>query len=149
MAKTWILVANGSEARLFRSTSHITDIELVDSFTHAESRMKGSELASDRPGHFMGDSGNGAAHGAFNEPVDPKEYEKERFAINLAKTLDSARATNQYNNLIVVAPAQFRGMLNKHLSKHCSQLVSKQLDKDYTSVRELDMSETLRGQLGP
>ena len=83
----------------------------------------------------------GATHGAFNEPIDPKDYEQERFAIELAKELDAGRTANSYKNLIIVASPHFHGMLNKHMNEHVAGMVSKHIEKDYTA-------ETPEGLLG-
>jgi protein required for attachment to host cells len=146
MDKIWVLVANGSEARLFEMDDHTKDLSLLDAIDHPESRKKGSELSSDRSGHYQGER-TGATHGAFNEPIDPKSYEIERFAMDLAGLLEEGRAGSRYKEVVVVASPHFHGLLNKHLNKQVEKMVSHHIEKDYTHVTEQEMLETLRPYL--
>ena len=146
MENIWVLVANGSEARLFEMDAHANNISLLDTIDHPESRKKGSELSSDRPGHFQGEN-TGATHGAFNEPVDPKSYELERFAMQLSALLEEGRLKNRYKEVVLVASPHFHGQLNKHLHKQVKKMVSHHIEKDYTQVAEGKMLETLRPYL--
>ena len=138
MKNTWLLVANGSEARLFETEFRPKSLTLIKAFNHPESREKGSELASDRPGHFQGDSGTGggATHGSFNEPTDPKEYEMERFAAELVEALEAGRTANSYQHLIIASSPKFHGLLNKKMNGQLSKLVDRHINKDLTSFKE-------------
>ena len=135
MDTTWLIVANASQATLYETETPPKTLRLIKEFLHPASRSKGSELASDRAGHFKAEARGmeGTTHGAFNEPIDPKDYEQERFAIELAKELDAGRTTNSYNNLIIVASPHFHGLLNKHMNEHVAELVSRHIEKDYTT----------------
>jgi protein required for attachment to host cells len=140
MKNTWLLVANGSEARLFETEFRPKTLNLLQEFNHPESRDKGSELASDKSGHYQGDaSTGGSTQGSFNEPTDPKEYEMERFAGELVQALDAGRTANSYQHLIVASSPKFHGLLNKKMNGHLSKLVEKHINKDLTSVKEADL----------
>ena len=143
MTNTWLIVANASQATLYETETPPKSLKLLKEFLHPASRAKGNELASDRPGHFHAEARGmeGTTHGAFNEPIDPKDYEQERFAIELAKELDAGRTTNSYDNLIIVASPHFHGLLNKHMNEHVAGMVSRHIEKDYTG-------ETVKGLLG-
>ncbi|MDH4274432.1 MAG: host attachment protein [Gammaproteobacteria bacterium] len=140
MATTWILVANASEARLFESTKLSQGIDLTKEFAHPESRAKGSTLASDRPGAFQSQG----AHGSFAEPSDPKQYEAERFAKELAKELEAGRTANRYERLILVASPHFYGVLKGHLNSHLSAMVTIHISKDYTKLAAKEVLEHIR-----
>ena len=142
MDSKWVLVANGSEARLFSLNGK--ELSLLSEHSHPESREKGAERTSDRPGHYQSDSG-GVAHGSFQEPTDPKDFEIEQFARELAQVLDEGRTANRYAHLVIAASPHFHGLLNKHLNDHVSQMVSAHVEKDYTQVDERNLME----QLGP
>lgn len=145
MKNTWLLIANGSEARLFETEFRPKSLNLLREFNHPESREKGAELASDRPGHYQGDAGvGGASHGAFNEATDPKEYEMERFAGELVEALEAGRLANSYQHLIVASSPKFHGLLNKQMNSHLSKLVDKHINKDYTSCSEKELLERLQ-----
>lgn len=129
--KTWILVADASKARLFSthkarlfSEKKPNNLELIQEFTHEDSRKKGIDLKSDR----MGEN----AHGTFAEGTPPKKIEAERFALELSHALDSKLKENSLHDLILVAPPAFMGLLNKHLSHGLQKVVSQTIEKDYT-----------------
>ena len=139
MSKKWYLIANASEARIYSRNLDNDQLECLETLTHPESRMKGSELSSDRPGHYQS-SGNG--RGAFVEKTDPKEYEAERFAIEIGKFLNNERTQNKYVDLCISATPHFHGLINKHLDKQVSALVSKHADKDLMQIDESKLAET-------
>ncbi|MFQ5581555.1 MAG: host attachment protein [Mariprofundaceae bacterium] len=144
METTWILVANSSEARLFSLGSD--GMQRISEFAHPQSREKGQALTSDRPGHYQS-SNIGTAHGAYAESTDPREYESEQFARELADKLEHGRATNQFGRLLLAAPPHFHGMLNKHINGHLSKLVSGHVEKDYTKVADDELMEYLQSQV--
>ncbi len=143
MANTWLIVANASQATIYETEKNPKTLKLIKEYLHPASRAKGSELASDRPGHFQQEARGreGTTHGAFNEQINPKDYEHERFAIELAKDLDAGRTANDYDDLIIIASPHFHGLLNKHLNEQVAGMVSRHIDKDYTA-------ETTEGLLG-
>ena len=144
MKNTWILVANGSEARLFESEFRPKTLNLLQEVTHPESREKGIELASDKSGHYQGDAATGAStQGSFSEPTDPKEYEMDRFAGELVQILEAGRTANSYQHLIVASSPKFHGLLNKQMNGHLAKLVEKHINKDYTSCTEKELLERL------
>lgn len=144
MKNTWILVANGSEARLFESEFRPKSLTLLQEIKHPESREKGAELASDKSGHYQGDAANGGStQGSFSEPTDPKEYEMERFAAELVKELEAGRTANSYQHLIVASSPKFHGLLNKHMNGHISKLIEKHINKDFTSLKEKELLSRL------
>ncbi|MGM0595370.1 MAG: host attachment protein [Pseudomonadota bacterium] len=142
---TWLLVANASRARLFETQSKPKTLKPLKEYLHPLSREKGEELASDRPGHFQGDAqgGEGSTHGAFSEPTNPKEYEHDRFAMELARELNDGRTQNRFGNLIIVASPHFHGLLNQHLNEHVAKMVGNHINKDYTDLDEKKLLETL------
>ncbi len=143
---TWLLVGNASRARLFETQARPKTLTLIKEFLHPPSREKGDELASDRSGHYQAEAVGmeGTTHGAFNEAVTPKEYEHTRFAMELAKELNTGRTKNSFNNLMIVASPHFHGLLNQHMNSHVSKMVSTHLNKDYTDLEEKELIKRLR-----
>lgn len=137
MSTTWILVANASTARIYENKGIGKGLQLVTQQEHPESRMKGSELVSDRPGH-MQSVGNG--HGARQQATDPKQNEAEHFALDLAKALDQGRGDNKYERLIVVASNPFLGTLKARLSSQVQAMVSDAIEKDYTKATDKELA---------
>jgi len=141
MATTWILVADASRAQLFAHEKTGEGMSLVREYQHPESRLKASEIASDRAGQFLS---KGTGHGAFADGTDPKKYEAERFAIELAHALEQGRAAGGYQKLVLVAPAHFIGLLHQHLSAHARALVGTNIEKDYTQLPASELMSSLQ-----
>lgn len=149
MAKTtWILIANSSQARLFKSEKPYHQIELLMEFAHPESRLKVSNLVSDGYGRVL-NRGRGTRASSYEEPTNPKQVEAIRFAQELAQELNLGRAKNQYHNLILVIPAQFRGLLNKYCSNNVINLVEHAIDKDYTKFKQHELVKLLNNKIKP
>lgn len=142
---TWLLVANASCARLFETQDRPRSLQLVQEYQHPASREKGEDLASDRPGHIQTDiaGGEAASHSSFAEPTSPKDYEHERFAMELAKVLEEGRTHNRFDSLMLVASPQFHGLLNKQMNDHLTKMVSTHLSKDYTRLGEQELLHKL------
>jgi protein required for attachment to host cells len=140
MSTTWILVSNASIGRLFRNSGPNKGLELVQEFSHPQSREKNANLVSDRPGHNPG-AGNG--HGSFVPATLPKEHEADLFALELARELDSGRIGNLYSRLVLVASPAFMGQLKRHLTDAVHKLVSDSVEKDYTRSTDKELSHHL------
>lgn len=149
MENTWVLVANGSEARLFGLTKRSEGLKLLSEHLHPASRMKGEQLASDRPGTYVGDTKSVGSGSSYAEATDPKDYEIDRFAHELAGALNSGRTANSYDKLVIVAPPNFRGLLNKHMHEQVKKLVTQHVDKDYTKVNGRELMTQLEPHLFP
>ena len=139
---SWILIANGSEARIYNRSANRSGLQIVSEHQHPESRMKSADLISDRSGHYQSDSSS-MGRGSYQEPTPPKEHEMERFAHELADTLDEGRMTRKFNRLVLVSPPHFSGLLTKQLHKEVKNLVSTNVGKDYTKVAENKLLEQL------
>lgn len=140
MSYSWIVVASSAEARIYERESR-SKINLVHKMLHSESKAKGNTLASDRSGQYLS---HGDGHGAFNERTDPKAYEGERFAHELANYLDQARNENKYRSLIIVAAPHFHGLLNGCLNPHVSDLVDTHLEKDFINLKDDEIASRLK-----
>ena len=139
MSKTLVMVTNASAARVFSYQAH-EEFSLLKEFSHPESRQKGSDLVSDRPGNSNGKVGG---HGTFVPANNPKQIEAERFAHELAVWLDDQRKQNRCDQVMLVADPSFLGLLNKSLNNQTAQLVFKSMNKDYSQVVERDLPEML------
>jgi protein required for attachment to host cells len=141
MGTTWILVADASRAQIFAHEKTGEGLSLVREFQHPESRLKASEIASDRAGR---QESKGTGRGSMVERADPKKYEAERFAIELAHALEQGRAAGIYQKLVLVAPAHFIGLLHQHLSAHARALVGTNIEKDYTQLPAVELMSSLQ-----
>jgi len=122
--------------RIYDYEKNAHQVTFLKEITHPESRLKSSELASDKPGHYQaGTSG----HGSFVPHSDPKEVTIDQFAHQLAKELDHARTVHAYDKLILIAPPRMEGLLQQHLNKHVKDSIAAVIQKDFHDITEKEI----------
>lgn len=127
---TQIIVANSSQAKFYQSTNLGQELELIQEFEHPASREKAQNLVTDRQGRYR--THNGTGHGAYTSAT-PKEVEAEKFAQQLAHALNGAHYQD-YDELVVIAPPHFHGLLNKHYPQNVRAKIRHNIEKDYTKI---------------
>ncbi|QDV20562.1 hypothetical protein Pan153_52380 [Gimesia panareensis] len=167
---TWILVADRGQARIFVPEAagaeplrlHVDfvgragyvepDVEEPErlteqsDFTHPESHLSRGDVESDRPGQFES-SGSGAAQHSGEPKQDFKHETAEHFAKELVDYLEKARQEHQFDQLALVAAPLFLGVLRKELTPSLSQMVTFELDKDYTKLKPAEIRSHLPAEL--
>jgi protein required for attachment to host cells len=148
---TWILVGDASRARVFAHDANGKPWAMVRELEHPESRARNADLKEGTAGRVQQSAGQG--HRPAMESTAPKDYEAERFAIELASVLDHEFDARAFESLVLVAPPQFLGMLRKRLSAKLAKVTAATLDKDYTALpaREIQplVEDALRSAVRP
>ncbi|HLU77264.1 MAG TPA: host attachment protein [Burkholderiales bacterium] len=141
MQTTWIVAADASRARIFRMLGR-NQIEEIEDFIHKESRQKDRELRTDAVGQF---SVRGAMPGGdMVERTDPTDHEAEIFSRTIGSYLEKARTQNKYDQLCLIAPPKFLGLLRKNLSKEAQRMVDKEVPKDISWFNPRDLESYIR-----
>lgn len=146
MDATWILISDASRARLFATDGKGRPWTMVQELAHPESRLKGSEIMSDKPGRVQQGMGAKSRPG-MEPPTAPKEVEAEHFAERLAGVLADGHGRNAYGRLVLVAPPHFLGLLRQSISTQVGKRVSASLDKDLTELKEHELPARLQDLL--
>lgn len=141
MNVTWIIVADGSRARIFEAVRAGADMHERETLAHPASRLHEQELTSDLPGRAFDSSGEGRH--AMGSKVEPKKHEVEEFAKQIAGHLDKARTENRLDNIVVIAAPAMLGMLRSALSAETKKLVATEIDKDLTQHSVADIQAHL------
>lgn len=140
---TWVVVAGAADAKIFEHRRHENSFKLTHELTHPEGRLKIHELVTDHPGHYAA----GSATGAFSQDHNPKDNENTRFAKDVVDYLDHARATNRFNELIVIMPPHFYGLFEKHLHDPLKKTIVRHIMKDYVNWSEKDLLEVIQAKV--
>jgi protein required for attachment to host cells len=140
--KNWMVVANAARARVLEETGKPQAYTHVADLVHPQSRQKGHQLASDRPGHAEGGA-PGLAGAAYTPHTDPREREHDRFAQQVARLLDEGIAGGRCGGLVLVASSPFLGHLKAHLGGQARKAILRTIDADYTALRDSDLAERL------
>jgi protein required for attachment to host cells len=141
----WVVTANTNRCRIFNYDMNPHQLTLVKELHHEEAVLKDSDLVSDKPGHYKT---SGPTHGSFSPHEEPKTVEREVFAREIAKELDNNRKQNQYKKLIMVIPPYMNGLVHQHLDKHVKECITHNLNKDYSYLKEHEILDTLKHDLG-
>lgn len=152
----WILVSDASRAVLLRTKEKDKPgFNVVGRFDHPDSRAHARDLTTDTSGRKPVGPPPAArvgSHGASGRPgAEPetaaKEVEAQRFARELADVLERGLAAHEYEELMLVAPPHFLGVLKGSVSEQVSKHIHSTVDKDYTSLELSDLEERLYQKL--
>ena len=141
MSKQWILTANGSIARIWGRDAADEPLTSIETINNPDGRLKGSELARDRPGHEASDKSSSAAR--FEPRTDPHRKVQQRFARDVAKYLDEALIANPFQELWLLASNPFFGELKFMLSPAVAKHLTFTHDSDYTSLDGIALAQRL------
>jgi len=142
--RTWILLADAASARLYVPGERPGDWTLLRELEHPESRMRPSELLSDKPGRVKQSTGSRAA---LEPPTPRKKVEAERFARQLAQVLDEGVVSGACERLVLVAPPAFLGVLRDKLPSRVAARVSDVIEKDYLHLDQPTLKKRLEREL--
>jgi protein required for attachment to host cells len=140
MRKVWIVVANSSEAKIYRAENAENLVEHGMLF-HDESRMAGRDLVSDGSGREGFSQMVGTD--TYDKKTSPKIKEYIIFAEILANFLEEGYRNGQCDRIYLIAKAPFLGHLRQSLSPHVAQLVESEIHKDLTKAK----ADEIRGYL--
>ena len=143
-ARTWIVLADAATARVYEPQAGRRDWKLIAELAHPQSRQKESELGRDKPGRVKQSTGSRAA---MEPPTPRKEVEIEKFARQIAKTLDDALVRKAYDRLVLAAPPEFVGVLRGLLPERVEQCIAATVEKDYLHLDLPEARERLEQQL--
>jgi protein required for attachment to host cells len=139
--KNWWVVANASRARILEAQGdgfvHVADL------VHPQSRQKGIELGSDRPGHVPGKAAHGTGSSALDARTDPHTREHEHFAREVAAAVDDGLAAGRCAGLVLVASNPFLGLLKQHLGEAAQKALLRTVAADYTALDERELARRL------
>lgn len=145
MTTIWILAANSGKATLFVAESPKSQLMEYETFVNPEVRVKQNELTSDRQGRSFDSHGEGRH--ALAVETSPKEHEQISFAKAIVDRLERGRVDNAFDRLIVVAAPGFLGLLRANYSTPLIELLTEEIDKDYTALRAEDLRVRLSNQI--
>jgi protein required for attachment to host cells len=131
MKSNWVIVANASNARILEDQGEGA-LAVLHTFTHPQSRSKGSELSTDKAGMEKSDSGFGGG-AAFQPRTDVRQKEHAVFARELAAHLEHAALQGAFGSVALFASNPFLGELKSHLGSATQRLVGSTHDLDLTS----------------
>lgn len=144
--RTWILIADGAQARIARNDGPGRGVTLAHEETFHGRNEAGRDIMADRPGRTFDSAGEGRH--AKEPHSDPREVEKRRFLREMVTLLDEAAKRDSFDRLVLVAPPKALGLLRNELSETLRKRLDGELDKDLTQVPVHELARHL-GDLIP
>lgn len=137
MRPTWILIADGSRARLFEQAQPREHWRELRAWVHPASRLRTESLAFDQLGRAS--KGQPGAT-SFVPRTSPRQREHRRFAHELARHLDLGVRSGQCDALVLIASNSLLGELRQALPAQAAKRVRWSAPVDLTSFagRELE-----------
>jgi protein required for attachment to host cells len=132
--KTWIVVADGSHARVFERVGKAGELTSVFERDDPEARKRTSDLVSDTRGRSAGGAG-GARH-AMELKVTPHQHLENVFIRNLAHEIDQAATGSKFERLILALPPRALGEMRAALSQAARDRVVAEFDRELISLSE-------------
>ena len=138
MTALWIVVADSGSARIFAADKTDAHWQEIADLTHAEGRMQGSDMDTERPGRSHD------SHGPGRHAMEPHQTRKTKEAGVFARQISDYLKQNdsKYEKLILVCAPRFLGQLRKQLDKTTTKKVSKEVSIDVVHEK-IDKIRTL------
>jgi protein required for attachment to host cells len=144
MKPDWYLIANATQARLYQADQG-SRLKLLQAFEHPESRMKSSELGTERAGHETTARGLGGV--PYAKRSDPHRKEHERFARELAQFMERAALGGSFDSLHVFASDPFLGELKAEMGEATRRHLVATHGVDLTPVGPAEIDKRIRHEL--
>lgn len=137
MSKTWLLVADAAKARLFGIPKKGADLIEIACFTHPDGRSPGQHPEHGRLGRTV-ESAN-SAHHAIEPHTSLREKHAMQFADLLCDTIRQGHIENQYDQLVLMAPPRFLGVLRDRLDEHALKCVVAEVSSDLLALSPAEL----------
>ncbi|PCI21769.1 MAG: hypothetical protein COB62_02605 [Piscirickettsiaceae bacterium] len=141
MPKTWVLVANSSQAKIYAGKGQKGPLTEIENFDYPNGRLHEGDLVSDSAGSDGGSTGQGRH--VLDDETTARQQEAIIFAKELASHLDRERKNDSFRRLIVIAPPTFLGLLRKNLNDEVMSMVSQQIDKNFINKSATEIHQYL------
>ena len=128
MNKTWVLVANQAEARIYSADRVPGNLTLVETLIHEEGAAHARDLTSDAPGRVH--DRLGSARHSMEPNTGVKEKGRRRFVKEMVERLESAHSHGNFDRLVLLTAPAVLGVIRKTLSSRLTQAVIKEIPKD-------------------
>lgn len=136
---TWILIADGANARVMENTGPGKGLKEVEGLSFSQEPLKNQEIVTDKPGRTFNSSAPGRA--AMEPPTDPADKRETDFVTMVADVLDEKNKKGKFDRLIIAAAPQALGDLRKAMSSQLKDKVETEISKDYTNIPDSDLDK--------
>jgi protein required for attachment to host cells len=114
-------------------------------FVHEAGRLQARERDDDKPGRVN----HSAGYPSAVEPHEDRDHvESRRFATELANSLEHRRQENRFDQLIVIAPPKFLGVLRDAWTPSLRNMISLEFHQDLMTLPDAELQQRLEELIG-
>lgn len=137
MVTLHVVVAEASNARIYRSGSTPGSLMLVETLASPAARSHEQALVSSRPGRMVNPSlGRGVSLGTRHSA---RELELDRFARRIARRAGALGSESPGAGLVLIAAGRLLGLIERHLSAASEARLVATLAKDLFQTSRTDL----------
>ncbi|MGV8831997.1 MAG: host attachment protein [Devosia sp.] len=140
---TWILIADGAQARVLENTGPGKGLQQVQGLDWAMTNLQAQDIQADKPGRSFSSAGSGRS--AMEPKTDPVEHRETEFVKSVAATMDKKLQDGAFDRLIIVAAPIALGDIRKAISPNVKKTILAELDKDLTNLPTAQLAQHLDG----
>lgn len=129
---TWILLADGAQAKVFEHSGPGTGLTAVRDFQLDEEPLMAREIMADKPGRSFSSVGHGRS--AMEYSSDPVQVRETRFVKRVAEILERRFQESAFNRLIIAADPTSLGVLRDEFSDRLKAAVVTEMPKNLTNL---------------
>lgn len=129
---TWILIADGTQARVLENTGPGKGLKQVQGLDFSIDPLQAKDIMADRPGRAFASAGTGRS--AMEPRTDPAAYRETEFVKSMAEMLEKRHHHGDFDRLVIAAEPVALGTIRKALSNNVKKSVLAELDKDLTNI---------------
>jgi protein required for attachment to host cells len=134
---TRVLVAHDAGCRAFEQRGRGKKLTLLSEIDFEDGRRHSGELNADRAGRSGGDR-SGQGH-AYEAQQDTRQHGVAQFAKELAHDLAREYHLGAFDDLVLIAPPRFLGILRDSLDTKLTRAVVATLAKDLPRADEAEL----------
>lgn len=148
MKTTLIVSADRGRARMFLESAPNAALQEIDTLVSPAARTRTSEEYTDKlgikaAGKSSHNTGGALPNSQYEPQQTPEEHETEVFAKEVCDYLQKARQEGRFEQLALVAPPGFLGVLRNWLDPQLKNLVSYEINKDYSHSSAQQLREQI------
>lgn len=129
---TWIVMADGSRARIVTRRTEEPGFDVIAAFASSDAHAPSRELGADRPGRSRESAAS--AHHAIEPRHDLHGERKTAFIRSVAEHLNRAAAERAFHDLVLFAPPHCLGELRNRLDATTTHKIKATFPKDLTKL---------------
>lgn len=139
--RTWILLADGTRARVLCNTGPGKGLQQVQGMEIEGDNYRSGDIMADRPGRTFDSAGS---HRHAMEPhSDPQREAKRSFAADMVAELQQQLQAQSFDRLILVAAPATLGDIRKILPKSLLGVVYAEVPKNLVQIPDNELDSHL------